>query len=147
MFAFSCHAGEVLAVGVTGPNGLVHPLQVSGAMVPTVTLVVPEAVASTALAADVVHVSGMPLRLRETVPELVAETATGEGAGVTVQVGAATPAVAVVAPRVTAAAAAPAVSAIFLRVLRTVSSSDSAVRAHCCGDSTRIPAKAQGVPR
>ena len=80
-----------------------------------------------------------------TVPEL-AENVSGE-LGPTVQVGAATPAVAVVAPRVTAAAAAPAAIAIFLRELRTVSSSDSAVRVHCCGDSTQIPAKAQGVPR
>lgn len=133
------------AVGVTGPNGLVQLDQVSGAMVPTCTLVVPEALARLPCAADDVHVIGMPLRVRVTVPE-PAENASGE-LGPTVQVGAATPAVAVVAPRVTAAAAAPAAIAIFLRELRTVSSSDSAVRVHCCGEGTPIPAKAQGVPR
>ncbi|MBM7442550.1 hypothetical protein [Streptomyces sp. HB132] len=112
---------DVSAKGPTGPNGLEQPLQVSGAMAPTCTFVVPEADVRLPRIADDGHVIGMRAFVphpNTTSPE-AAENVSGE-LGPTVHAGAATPAVAAGVAKATEATAAPAAIASFLKDLRTV---------------------------
>ncbi|GGR22329.1 hypothetical protein GCM10010497_25490 [Streptomyces cinereoruber] len=108
----------MVATVVTLPRTLVQGAPVAPkemALMEATVAGLPVALDIEAVAADFVHVMAMPLTLRTMFPVFVAETGTGDGAGLTVQTVEGT-AMAGVTARARAAVAAPATTAVFLMV-------------------------------